>query len=87
MLPLSEQYYELYFPASSESYFVSNDPEDRDRKIKFCFAPAILEYDPEIFEMAGPGGCGLFGEKNFIHATNEQRRSSRIVCRADAVFH
>jgi hypothetical protein len=63
-LSLSKYDYEVYFPASLESRFISTELEDQGRQIKFCFAPAILEYDPEMFEMNGSHGCVYLASKS-----------------------
>ena len=86
LLPLSEHCYEIKFPTSSESHFLSTDPVNQDRQIKYCFSPAILEYEPELFGMVEYDGSVLFGRKNIVYATVEQRRECRIICPALGMF-
>jgi hypothetical protein len=86
MLRLSEYCYELYFPAESESWFMSTDPGDQGRKIKYCFAPAIVEYAPEVFDMAKHDILVLCERENIVHATKKQRKEGRIVCLAVGIF-
>jgi hypothetical protein len=86
MLRLSEYCYELYFPAESESWFMSTDLEDQGRKIKYCFAPAIVEYAPQVFGIAKHDISVFCERENIVHATHEQRKKGRIVCLAVGIF-
>jgi hypothetical protein len=85
-LPLSGYYYEVFYPTSVESRFIAACPEEYDGGIQFCYAPAILQYEPEIFQREENGTSALFGEQNFIRATVAQRKESIVVCPAVVTF-
>ncbi|KAF2187998.1 hypothetical protein K469DRAFT_748794 [Zopfia rhizophila CBS 207.26] len=85
-LPLSDYYYELHYPTSSEGRFIAARPEDYNREIHFCFAPAILEYEPKMFQRTEYSASAVFGEQIIIRTTDAQRKESRVVCPAVVTF-
>jgi hypothetical protein len=85
-LPLSGYFYEVFYPTSAESRFVEACPEEHDGGTQFCYAPAILQYEPNIFQRKENGMSALFGGQNFIRATVAQRAESIVVCPAVVTF-
>jgi len=81
-LPLSERYYELYYPASFDDRFIEGKLQSGIGGVDFCLSPAIVEFDPDMFVRERIGASVMHGAQNFIHATEEQRRKGRLVCRA-----
>jgi hypothetical protein len=86
---LSQYFYEIYYPTSFDGQFVEAEPfeEQNYGQRCFCLAPAVLEYDPKLFQRLGSGSGGLFGEQNYIRASDEQRKECRVVCKALVTFH
>ena len=87
-LKMSEHYYELYYPTSSEIQFMETDanPDGDSRNIDFYFAPAILQYESNIFRDIKTVGSILLGHRNVVRATDEQRTESKVICPAVVVL-
>jgi hypothetical protein len=90
-LKMSEHYYELYYPTSSEIQFMEADatPDGDSRNIDFYFAPAILQYESNksnIFHDTKTVGSILLGHRNVVRATDEQRTGSKVICPAVVVL-
>jgi len=87
----SEFFYEIHYPAPFDCRFVRVEyqpiEERNSGQRPFCLAPAILEYEPKLFQRSGSGSGALFGEQNFLRASDEQRKECRVVCEALVTFH
>lgn len=87
---LSQYFYEIHYPASFDCRFVEAEyqpfEEQHNGQRRFCLAPAILEYEPKLFQRLGSGSGALFGEQNYIRASDEQREECRTVCKALVTF-
>jgi len=85
-LPLSGYFYEVFYPTPGESRFIEACPEECDGGIQFCYAPAILQYESDIFRKKENGTSAFFGEHSFVRATIAQRAESIVVCPAVVIF-
>jgi len=86
-LPLSSCYYELHYPTPSEGHLIEDSEEEPGAQVEFYFAPAILEYEPEMFEERKNGIISLFGEQKFVRVTEAERKQARVVSKAVARFY
>jgi hypothetical protein len=78
LFAMSEYLYELQYPTCADTRFMNLDTEDLGKKVQFCFAPAILEYEPDPSQRAEWGVNAVIGSQRFISATPERRQDSRL---------
>jgi len=90
-LPLTEQCYEFYVPqlgcSPPENYAVGLDSSCVEGKqiVELCLMPGVVEYSPVLFSRDTSGPLALWGERNIVEASEDQRKRGRVVSPATVV--
>ena len=64
----------------------SGEEVEVGRTVQLCIMPAVIEYEATEFYGTAPGIKILFGEHNFVQATEEQRAKGRLVTPAVVIL-
>lgn len=84
-LPLNRRCYEIFAPQpnsvphAEQVVTPSNIQIEPDHVITLCLAPGLVEYPSELFLSDDSGPGALFGERNLVKATKEQRREGKVM--------
>lgn len=90
-LPLAQKCFEFFTPppnsSPQEGHAMKLDEETtgRDEVVKFCLVPGVIEYPLDMFLSPISGPCALFGRKNLVRATDDQRKAGRVISPAVVV--
>lgn len=90
-LPLTRQCFEIYVPTlgsrptMEQAVKLDDSPMELNEVVKLCLMPGLVEYPADLFLSGNSGPHSLYGDRNLVRASEEQRKVGRIVCPATVI--